>query len=177
MHKGGHGRPLNSVVSHPKMGVIVKRIVIPLAAIVVLWLVVILGSSLSIEALFGIGVAERLTPFSNAHLLEEAAEGTYNPLADWLFVTFRALVALVAFGLGTVIAAFGARRKELALAIVPSLAGIALMAVSLSYVWSESYPSTMRNAFLIEVLMCIGASIIGLAVGSSLKSRGVATDG
>ena len=177
MRNVGSGRPLNSVVSHPKMSIIVKRIVIPLAAIVALWMVVIPASSLSVEALFGIGVAERLTPFSNAHLLEEAAEGMYNPLADWLFVTFRAVVALIAFGLGTVIAAFGARRKELALAIVPSLAGVALMSLSLSYVWSESYPSTMRNAFVIDVLMCIGASIIGLAVGGSLKSRGVATDG
>jgi hypothetical protein len=159
------------------MSIVARRIILPFVSIVVLWAVVVLAVSFSVETLFGIGVSERLTPFSNVHLMEEASEGTYDPLADWLFLAFRAFVALAAFGVGTAFAAAGASGRQLLVAVVPAFLAIVLMLTLLSYAWDGSYPHTMRMAFFVDLLMCVGGSAAGLALGSRLKWPGRATDG
>jgi hypothetical protein len=166
---GHRGRPLNSVVSHLKMSVLVRRIILPFVAIAILWAALILVGSLSVEAIFGAGVSERMTPFSNVHLMEEALDGTYDPLSDWLFLAFRALVGLVAFGAGSAFAAVGAGGRQLAVAIIPALLGVALLASLLGYVWEEGYPHNMRMGLVVDLLMCAVGAAIGFAVGIRLK--------
>ena len=116
------------------------------------------------EAWGGLNVAERLIPFANAHLLEEAVQGRYQPLLDPVFIGFTCIAALLAFG-GTAAYVTKNRRNGARIALVSVLgAGIALV-LWRYWIFASGYPWEMRWAFLAQVGMCVLFGVAAIAVG------------
>jgi hypothetical protein len=159
------------------MNSIARRIALPFVAIVVLWVAVTLVATSSAEALLGIWFAERLTPFGNAHLLEEASEGSYSPITDPAFLLYAVALAAIVFGCASYFAAIGVPRAQRFYASIPSLTALLLLAWLLRYVWSASYPSPMRLAFIFQLGACLVASCTGLLLAWRRNTHGTADGG
>ena len=124
-----------------------------------------------IAARGGSAAAERLAPFLNAHLLEEAAEGVYWPLRDPLFWLSAFLRMVIPFVFGAVIAVVVARNGRLWAALVTLVSGLAISLVLHPGVMSM--PSPMRVAYLGESALAIVAGL--LAARLALHRRAVAS--
>lgn len=122
------------------------------------------------ELVFGVDVSERLAAFSNAHLLEEAFEGPYEPLDDPLFVGFSLAVALLAFGLPALLASKLWREGTIPVGASVVLAAIALLGLRY-WVFEVDYPWPLRRAHLAQVGLSLLAGISAVALGRS--SRGM----
>src|SRR5688572_2623058 len=82
------------------------------------WPALCLGTWWCAEAMGGQPFAERLSPYANAHLLEEAAEGRYAPASDPVFWAWRLLPTAVALTAGTFVAGRGSRAAAILLAFL-----------------------------------------------------------
>jgi len=142
--------------------VFVRRVAVPTAAIVALWIACELLAARVVEVFVGPGAGERLMPFANAHLLEEAVEGEYAPVTDPVFLANTLLLAVVAFGAGSCLAGRGVPRVQRLYAAIPSLVTLVLLAWLFRHVWNAGYPSPMRVAFAIQFGACFAASCAGL---------------
>jgi hypothetical protein len=109
---------------------LIRRFALPLAVALLLTPAAYVLFGILGEMILG-PEAERLFPFSNAHLLEEATEGLYAPLSDPLFVSFWLLVAICTFGPSMFWGAFKAAKSELWLVWMAALTGTALLALTL----------------------------------------------
>src|SRR5690349_18428156 len=110
---------------------LLRRFVLPLAIVVVLAPLMHVVFGAVGEYILGSLNAERLFPFSNAHLREEALEGAYAPLGDPLFVMFSLLVALGAFGTAMFVGAFKASSVERRFVWLATVVGTGLLALTL----------------------------------------------
>jgi hypothetical protein len=145
----------------------------PLAAIALLWLAVVIVVSIGLEVAFGHDVEKRFSPFLNVHLIEEASEGTYSPLTDAVFWICVVLVGSLVFGS---VAFFVAKREtqpRFWVAVAPSLLAVAALALRFHFIWNESYPSSMRIAFICQLVIYVGCALVGLGLGArSIAGRG-----
>lgn len=147
------------------MKIALRRIIAPFILMSVLWLIVVFALESCIEALVGPFQSERMTPFNNAHLLEEAAEGNYSPAADPVFLVSTALTALIAFGVATLFAAWQASRGQAVLAAIPSVVGISILILPAMLGRGENYPLAMQHAAIIAFVAYAVASLASLFVG------------
>lgn len=154
------------------MKTLLRRIAMPLAAIALLWLTAMIAVSVSLEVAFGPDVQERFSPFLNVHLMEEALEGSYSPLTDAVFWACAILVGLLVFGS---VAFFVAKREtqpRFWVAVAPSLLAVAALGLRFHFVWNETYPSSMRVAFVGQLVIYVTCALAGLGLGA----RSVAGD-
>lgn len=151
--------------------VLVKPIIISTAGIAALWMIVVLVLGFGTEVIFGDSAAERLTPFANSHLLEEAGEGSYSPLNDPLFIAYTMGTAIAVFGIPTF---YLASRRYLSrrVAVVPAMVVVLIIAVLWRYVWAEGYPQPMRLGVLFELVSWCGASILAAAAATRWGRNG-----
>jgi hypothetical protein len=122
----------------------------------------------SVDAVSGIGVSERIIPYSNAHILEEAYEGHYQPLTDPVFLGGALLIVLFAFGASSYVAVRWARvplRAAVAGAVVATLG----LAVARYQVFAENYPTSMRAAYVLQLVLYIATSVAFARFGRSAK--------
>ena len=156
------------------MNVAVRRFALPLVAVFVLALVVVVAFGTMTELLLGNWEAGRLFPFSNAHLLEEAAEGLYAPLSDPLFVLFSFAVAIGAFGLSMFWGVVGASKTESFVVWSAALTAVALLGLHLRSAFSPDASVPISMAALCVLAACLAASgaAIWLGLGRTSKSAG-----
>lgn len=129
------------------MRTLIRRFALPLAAALLLAAAGFVLFGMVGEMMLG-QEAERLFPFSNAHLLEEAMEGLYTPLSDPLFISFSLLIAICAFGPSMFWGALSAAKSEVWLVSLASLVGSALLALTLRPKLSSDEPSSIYQAAL-----------------------------
>jgi hypothetical protein len=144
------------------MNVVLRRFVLPLSAAVFLAPVAYVALGTIGELLLGDWEVGRLFPFSNAHLLEEASEGLYAPLADPLFVLFSLLVATFSFVPSMFWGAVRASGSELWLVWLAALTGIGLLTFSFGPELSSRASPSIRAAALFSLGVCFGAGAIGI---------------
>jgi hypothetical protein len=146
-----------------------RQIVLPLAAIALLWLSVGIAVSIGLEVAFGHDVERRFSPFSDVHLIEEASDGNYSPLTDAVFWLCAVLVGSFAFGW---VAFFVAKREShlrFWAAVAPSLLAVAAVALRFHFIWGDSYPSSMRIAFVCQLLIYVGCALVGFGLGAHAR--------
>ena len=143
------------------MRTLIRRFALPLAAALLLTPAVYVLFGILSEMILG-PEAERLFPFSNAHLLEEAAEGLYAPLSDPLFVSFWLLVAICTFGPSMFWGAFRAAKSELWLVWMAALTGTALLALTLRPEFSSDAPPSISQSPLFLLAACLVAGGAGI---------------
>jgi hypothetical protein len=151
---------------------LLRQIVMPLAAIALLWPAVMIAVSIGLEVVFGHDVEERFSPFLNIHLMEEASKGSYSPLPDAVFWTCAILVGLLVFG---PVAFFAAKQKtqpRFWVAVAPTLLAVAALGLRFHFIWNETYPSSMRVAFVGQLVIYVICALVGLGLGA----RSVAGD-
>ena len=130
-------------------------------------LLVLVAMSVVTRSIGGEGMAERTSPFANAHLLEEVVEGHFHPLTDPVLLVTALCTALLAFGVTTA----GALRSGL---LVSSNAlwavGLAVGALALlrHWVFASGYPPPMRWAYVFHLAVC---AIAGFGVASYNRLR------
>ena len=110
--------------------------------------------------LAGWDVAERLVPYANAHLLEEAAEGLYEPWRDPVFLLGVVANAVVPVTIATLVAARFDARAPFAVIAVGVLAFILID----RHVFAPGFPQAVRIAFILEVCAAIAGGLITAAV-------------
>lgn len=145
------------------MRTMIRRFALPLAAALALAATAYVLFGIAGEMMLG-QEAERLFPFSNAHLLEEAMEGIYSPLSDPLFLSFSLLIAICAFGPPMFWGALRAARSEVWLVWLATLVGSALLAVTLRPELSSDEPSSIYQAALFLPAACLVAGGAGIWV-------------
>jgi hypothetical protein len=143
------------------MRTLIRRFALPLAAALMLSAAAFVLFGMAGKMMLG-QEAERLFPFSNAHLLEEAMEGVYSPLSDPLFLSFSFLIAICAFGPSMFWGALRAANPEVWLVLLATLVGSALLALILRPQLSSSEPSSIHHAALFLPAAC------GLAGGAGI---------
>ena len=153
------------------MKVVIRRFALPLAAAVLLAPAAYVALGAVAELILGNWEVGRLFPFSNAHLLEEASEGSYVPVADPLFVGFTLLVAACSFSPSMFWGALRAPSSELRFVWLAALVGIGLMAFSLGPELSSRASPSIRGAALFSLGVCVGASAIGIWFARVIGSR------
>jgi dolichyl-phosphate-mannose--protein O-mannosyl transferase len=145
---------------------VLRQIVLPLAAIALLWLSVGIAVSIGLEVAFGHDVEKRFSPFSDVQLTQAASEGHYSPLTDAVFWICAVLVGSFAFGW----VAFFIAKREIRLrfwvAVAPSLLAVAALALRFHFIWNDSYPSNMRIAFICQLVIYVGCALVGLGLGA-----------
>jgi hypothetical protein len=122
--------------------------------------------SIGLEVAFGHEVERRFSPFSNVHLTEEASEGNYSPLTDAVFWIGAVLVGSFAFGWVAFFVAKREIRLRFWLAVAPSLIAVAALALRFHFIWDDSYPSSMRIAFICQLVIYVGCALVGLGLGA-----------
>jgi len=140
--------------------------------IAAVWVILVAGVGLGAEEFVGYWLADRLSPFSNAHLLEEVDEGLYTPFSDPVFVIHAVVVAALAFGVPTYFLGRRAKREHPLLTVVPALIVISIIAFLWRYVWHEGYPLAMRLACLFELSLYIAAAVTALALSAASSRHG-----
>ena len=138
----------------------------PLAAIALLWLAAVIAVSIGLEVAFGHDVEKRFSPFLNVHLMEEALEGTYSPLTDAVFWICAVLVGSLAFGAVAFIVAKRETQPRFWVGVAPTLLAVAALALRFHLIWNESYPSSMRIAFICQLIIYVGCALVGLGLGA-----------
>ncbi|WP_146151783.1 hypothetical protein [Ahniella affigens] len=119
----------------------------------------------AVDASFGPYAAERLSPFSNAHLLEESLDGSYAPAADPLFLLSTVVVGALAFFGVFAWAARGADRSGFALAGFALGGLLVLVACLLRFAFDSEYPAGMQFAVLVRLGVFAGLGLLGLFAG------------
>jgi hypothetical protein len=112
----------------------------------------------------GWDIAERLVPATNAHLLEEAWLGLYQPWRDpvfWLGVVGNAVVPIAT---ATVVSAKLHRRAPFAVAAI----GLLAQAFLNRDAFDPEFPAAIRAALVIEI--CIVA-VAGFTLAAVSKMR------
>jgi len=124
------------------------------------------------EFLAGWDVAERLVPYANAHLLEEAAEGLYKPWRDPVFLLGVIVNVLVPVTIATLVAARLHARAPFAVIAV----GVLTLMLIDRHVFASDFPVAVRIAFLLEVCAVIAGGLVTAAVIRTNRpaSRGTA---
>jgi hypothetical protein len=116
----------------------------------------------------GWDIAERLIPASNAHLLEEAWLGLYQPWRDpvfWLGV----IGAVVPIATATVVSAKLDRRAPFAVAAI----GVMAQAFLNRDAFDSGFPAVIRAVLVIEI--CIVA-LAGFTLAAASKMRAGTSD-
>ena len=156
------------------MKLTLRRIVAPFVLLVALWNLVTMSVDIGTQIFIGVFEAERITPYSNVHLSEEAAEGIYSPLTDPVFILYISLVGIVAFGFSSFFAAWGASKQELILSAIPGIVGLLILLFPHRDIWFQSYPGSFRNALFIELIIYIACILFGLYGSKMLSKRRLA---
>jgi hypothetical protein len=136
------------------------------ATIVGVAVLVVAGVAVSIvvwhatEFVAGSEVAERLVPYANAHLLEEAAEGLYEPWRDPVFLLGVVANAVVPMTIATLVAArFHARAPFAVIGV-----GLLMPMLINGQVFAARFPLAVRVAFLLELCAVTAAGLLTTAV-------------
>lgn len=108
----------------------------------------------------GWDVAERLVPYANAHLLEEATEGLYKPWRDPVFLLGVIANAVVPVTIATLVAARLHARAPFAVIAVAVLASMLID----RHVFAAGFPLAVRIAFLLELCAVIAGGLVTVAV-------------
>jgi hypothetical protein len=120
--------------------------------------------------LAGWDVAERLVPYANAHLLEEAADGLYEPWRDPVFLFGVIANSVVPVAIATLVASRLHARAPLA---VIGVGVLALMVIN-RHVFASGFPLAVRIAFLLEVCAVIAG---GLSTAAAFRTNRPASRG
>lgn len=136
----------------------------PFAAITLLWLAVMIAVSIGLEVAFGHDVEERFSPFLNVHLMEEAFEGSYSPLTDAVFWIGAVFVGSLVFGSVAFFAAKQATQPRFWIA--PSLLAVGALGLQFHFIWNETYPLSMRVAFIGQLVLYVGCALVGHGLGA-----------
>jgi len=112
------------------------------------------------EFLAGWEVAERLVPYANAHLLEEAAEGLYQPWRDPVFLLGVVCNAAVPMTIATLVATRLHARAPFAVIAV----GVLTLILIDRHVLGGRFPFAIRVAFLLELCAVIAAGLLTSAI-------------
>jgi hypothetical protein len=143
-----------------------RQIVLPLAATALLWSAVVIAVSIGLEVAFGHDVENRFSPLLNVHLIEQASEGSYSPLTDAVFWICSVLVGSLSFGWVAFFVAKRETQRSFWVAVAPSLFAMAGLALWFHSVWNESYPSSMRIAFIFQLVIYLACALVGLGLGT-----------
>ena len=135
-------------------GTIVGVVVLPTA-----WMFLSVVVWQATAFLAGWDVAERLVPYANAHLLEEAADGVYEPWRDPVFLFGVIANSVVPVAIATFVAA---RRHARAPFAVIAVGVLALMLIN-RHVFASGFPPAVRIAFLLEVCAVIAGGLVTAA--------------
>jgi hypothetical protein len=143
------------------MRTLIRRFAVPLAAALLLSFAAFVLFAWLGELLLG-QEAERLFPFSNAHLLEEALEGLYAPLADPLFVAFSLLVAICGFVPSMFWGGLRAAKSEVWLVWLAAHVATTLLALTLRPQLSLDTSPSISHAAWFLLAACLAASGAGI---------------
>ncbi|MBL8310767.1 MAG: hypothetical protein JNL19_10130 [Burkholderiales bacterium] len=94
-------------------------------------------------------------------MLEEVAEGTYDPLSDVLFYVEPTLVSVLSFGVLTILATRRLPLLTLKVALVSVLLALLLRTWFAPLIFDSHYPARMRLAFAVEMAIYTAASLAG----------------
>ncbi len=158
------------------MKCIFRRMIFPFILMLALWTVTTMAVDLTTQELLGVFEAERMAPYANAHLLEEAYEGKYSPISDPVFLIYILSIGIAVFGGGSLFAWWGVAKQHIAIASVPSIIGVAIIILPRRFVWNNSYLQEMQIALFLELFvyaLCTGIGIfIAARYGKSLRKNG-----
>lgn len=155
---------------------IFRRMILPFILMLALWTVTTMAADLTTQELLGVFEAERMAPYTNAHLLEEASEGKYSPISDPVFLIYVLSIGIAVFGGGSLLAWWGVAKQHIAIALVPSIIGVAIIILPRRFVWNDSYPQEMQTALLFELFVYALCVVLGILIaaryGKSLSKNG-----
>jgi hypothetical protein len=119
--------------------------------------------------------AMRLVPYSNPHLMEEIAQGEYNPWRDYVFLLRVLLVSAAPILAGTWVGGrFGGRPAAIRIAC----AGLLVLVLLNWQVLSTTAQPVLRTAFLGELgVASICAGLAAWLAGNAEWARGGPTSG
>jgi hypothetical protein len=133
-----------------------KATIIGIAVLAGSWLIFGLFVFQAVWSTAGEDVAMRLAPYGNAHLLEEADEGLYNPSLDPLFLLGIVVGVVVPFALAALVTRrLNRRAPTFVLAI-----GVFGLLVFDRWVLLGPVPSRMQVALVLEIVAAIGATVV-----------------
>ncbi|WP_395005979.1 hypothetical protein [Undibacterium sp.] len=121
---------------------------------------------LTTQELLGVFEAERMAPYTNAHLLEEASEGKYSPITDPVFLIYIFSIGIAVFGGGSLFAWWGVAKQQFAIASVPSVIGVSFIVLPLRFVWNDGYPQQMQIALFLELFVYALCAILGILIAT-----------
>ena len=119
----------------------------------------------------GWDVAERLVPYANAHLLEEATEGLYKPWRDPVFLLGVIANTIVPVTIATFVAARLHARAPFA---VIAVAVLAFMLID-RHVFAAGFPLAVRIAFLLELCAVIAGGLVTAVIFRTSRPAGQGT--
>jgi len=148
------------------MKLIFRRLILPFILMLALWTIITMAIDLTTQELLGVLEAERMMPYTNAHLLEEASEGTYSPISDPVFLVYILLIGIAVFGGGSLFAWWGVAKQHIAIASVPSIIGISFIVFPLRFVWNVDYPREMQIALSLELFVYALSAALGMFIAA-----------
>ena len=139
--------------------------------LVLSWLLIGFAVTEVARALGGTALTERLFPARSAHLLEEAHLQEYSPLQDPAFLSPVLLTATLPFFLAAFVAARfhpGSRGRAFGVSSLLIAAGLQLL-LSRETI-DPGFPSAIRLAGLLQVVLAAGSAVLGVGLGRLQKN-------
>jgi len=145
-----------------------RRIALGTLMLVVVWLAASQIAWWIAEGVGGYALAEDTLPYRNAHLIEDASEGAYNPALDPRFLLGSVLPTAVAFALTS----FWLGRRNWRPAALVGGIGAALLCLVHWNVIAGGLPTTVKAALALHVSLAILGSAAGTAAAARLLVGG-----